>query len=382
MRLLYVAMKYDYGKPERGYSFEHYNFFDYLRHAADELLYFDFMSLLNRDGRTQMNSRLLEVVKAEKPDVMFTVLFNDELDRNTIRRISDSHTTTINWFCDDHWRFENFSKAWAPSFNWVITTAESAVPKYAAIGYPNVIKSQWACNPYLYRKTVQPLLYDVSFVGQPHGNRRSVIEYLRNRGISVHTFGVGWKNGRISQERMIEVFNQSRINLNLSNASVSRSGLLGTVDRIAPAVAGVMKRFPGGTTLMETVGGLIRRAASTEPTDDHGAVMYAEQIKGRNFEVPGCGGFLLTAPGENLSRYYEPGEEVACFESLPNLAERIRYYLAHEAERAAVAQAGYRRTMLEHTYQHRFREIFTRAGIQSSMLNRDTPGAAAVTEII
>ena len=31
MKILYVAMKYDYGNPKRGYSFEHYNFFDFFK---------------------------------------------------------------------------------------------------------------------------------------------------------------------------------------------------------------------------------------------------------------------------------------------------------------------------------------------------------------
>jgi len=54
--------------------------------------------------------------------------------------------------------------------------------------------------------------YDVSFVGQPHGNRRQVISALRKAGINVYVWGGGWESGRLSQEEMIRVFNQSRIN--------------------------------------------------------------------------------------------------------------------------------------------------------------------------
>ena len=128
MRILYVAMKYDYGKPEQGYSFEHYNFYHSLLHMGHDIIYFDFMTLMQEHGKEWMNSRLLEIVEAEKPDLMFTVLFTDELDKAIVRMISENtETNTLNWFCDDHWRFDNFSRYWAPCFNWSVTTAKSAV---------------------------------------------------------------------------------------------------------------------------------------------------------------------------------------------------------------------------------------------------------------
>ena len=66
MRILYVAMKYDYGKPEQGYSFEHYNFYDSLHHMGHKIIYFDFMTLMQKHGRKRMNDLLLETVMKEK----------------------------------------------------------------------------------------------------------------------------------------------------------------------------------------------------------------------------------------------------------------------------------------------------------------------------
>ena len=109
-----------------------------------------------------------------------------------------------------------------------------------------------------------------------------------------------------------------------------------------------------------------------------------DQIKGRNFEVPGCGGFLLTGRAENLEAYYEIGREIVCFESTEELIEKARYYLAHEDERAAIARAGYERTMKEHTYAHRFAEIFRRAGLPGASGDafRDgAPGRGETREI-
>jgi spore maturation protein CgeB len=197
MRILYVAMKYDYGRPQQGLSFEHYNFYHSLLHMGHDIVYFDFMTLLQQHGRNWMNERLIEVARAEKPDVIFTVLFADELDQRVIRTLTeDVGIPTVNWFCDDHWRFDNYSRMWAPCFKWVVTTAQSALSKYAAMGYRNVIKSQWACNPFLYRRMDIPLTYDVTFIGQPYNDRRNIIQRLRQSGINASAWGTGWESGK------------------------------------------------------------------------------------------------------------------------------------------------------------------------------------------
>lgn len=364
MRILLVAMKYDYGKPEQGYGFEHFNFYHSLINMDNDIIYFDFMTLMQEHGKKWMNRRLLEVVKAEKPDLMFTVLYSDELDKNVIKEISENtDTVTINWFCDDHWRFDNFSCHWAPCFNWIITTAKSALPKYKKMGYKNVIKSQWANNHFLYRKMDLPVKYDVTFVGQPHGNRREIIQELKGEGIDVHVFGVGWDSGRISQEEMIKMFNQSRINLNLSNASVCCQNapsrwISRPLDFIytESRIKSLCRRI---TSKGDSSGGNSKKRDKLPFKDEK----VFDQIKGRNFEVPGCGGFILTGRAENLEEYYKDGEEIVCFEDAEDLVKKVHYYLDHDEERVAIARGGYERTMREHTYVHRFNEIFNHIGL-------------------
>ena len=90
MRILYTAMKHDYGKPEQGFSYEHNNFFDALHRMGNDIIYFDFAGLLMARGRTAMNKRLLEVARAEQPDLLFGVLFRDEIEPRVMRDISES----------------------------------------------------------------------------------------------------------------------------------------------------------------------------------------------------------------------------------------------------------------------------------------------------
>jgi spore maturation protein CgeB len=358
VRILYAANRYDYGRPEQGYSFEHNNLFDALVNMGNDILYFDFGTLMQSLGRVGMNKRLREVVRSERPDLLFGVLFRDELDRNTMREISLSgETVTFNWFCDDHWRFENFSSLWAPCFNWVATTAQSAVAKYRAIGYEHAIKTQWACNPFSYRRLGLPLTYDATFVGLPHGDRRYVLERVRDAGVDLSVWGAGWPAGRLSQPGMIEVFNRSRVNLNLSNASRPRT----LWDRAAGFATRYLVQIPRGRTSRRA---MLRLLSWLEPRPVAGASgRYLDQIKGRNFEVPGCGGFLLTGEADNLADYYVPGVEVVTFSTTDEMLTRIRYYLTHEDDRQAVADAGYARTLRGHTYVHRFADIFGRMGL-------------------
>ncbi len=347
MRLLYVAMRHDYGKPEQGDSFEHVNFFDTLVRMASRTIYFDFPTVERHLGRAGMNRRLIEIARAEKPDLMFCVLAGHEIAPATLRAVRDAGVITLNWFCDDHWRFEGFTRKYAPCFDHVVTTARGALEKYAAAGIGHVIESQWACNPRRYPRLTATPTCDVSFVGMAHGRRRRIIEQLRRAGVRVAVFGSGWDTGRLDHVQMVRLFNQSRINLNFAEASAA--GHVGpfarTIDR---CVRQPMLRTPG----------LWRLAP---PGIDAG--IRPRQIKARTFEVPACGGFLLTESAEHLDEFLTPGRDLATFGRNDEIVDRVRHYLAHDDERRAIADAGHRRVLREHTYEQRFAAIFTRIGL-------------------
>ena len=60
----------------------------------------------------------------------------------------------------------------------------------------------------------------------------------------------------------------------------------------------------------------------------------------RALDIMGCGGFLLSNYQEELAEYFKEGKEVVMFYRLDDCLEKIDYYLAHEDERKAVAEAG------------------------------------------
>ncbi len=77
----------------------------------------------------------------------------------------------------------------------------------------------------------------------------------------------------------------------------------------------------------------------------------------RLYEATGVGTLLLTDAKRNLRELFEPDAEVVTYSSAEEAAEKIRYFLEHENERTAIARAGQARTLAEHTYAHRMREL-------------------------
>jgi spore maturation protein CgeB len=77
----------------------------------------------------------------------------------------------------------------------------------------------------------------------------------------------------------------------------------------------------------------------------------------RLYEATGVGALLVTDAKQNLAELFEPGREVVAYTDADELADAVLHYLAHPAEAAAIAAAGQRRTLSEHTYAHRMAEL-------------------------
>jgi spore maturation protein CgeB len=337
MRIVFVAPLYDYGVRDRGYGFEYYNFYEPLVAMGHEVSYFDVFSAPAGD---RVSGALLEQVDRDQPELLFACLFRDELRRDVVRQITDGgKTMTYNWFCDDHWRFDGFTRLWAPCFNFVSTTAKSALAKYEEAEITNVLRTQWAAATDRYRPHGLPLRYDVSFVGQKYGERGTVLDGVRRSGIDVNTWGTGWgvrdrdrwllsrrgvaklggsrilrnREGltRCTQDEMVGIFEQSRISLNLTESSQGSE----------------------------------------------------RQIKGRTFEIPACRGLLLTGAAGGIEEYYEPGREIVVYDDATEIPSLCRSLLDDNARRERIREAGYRRTIAEHTYRRRFSMLFEQMGL-------------------
>lgn len=344
MKVLLVATLYNEGIKSRGFSYEYYNLFQSLERVVNPVIVFDFMEVLRQRGREQMNQNLLETVKHERPDVTIVVPYTDQFLPEVIDEIK-SHTITLAYFFDDMWRIE-YARFWAGHFTFITTSDVNGVQKFREAGYDNVIYSPFACNHRIFVKKDLPKKYDVSFVGQYHPHRAWYLRQLKRAGIVAQVWGAGWGTERLNQDDMVNVFNQSRINLNLSNCVSWDMRYLLTLDR---PVKETLRAWRGAYRGLRYPDSKVR-----------------EQVKGRHFEINACGNFQLSYYVEGLERYYRIGDEIALYASPEELAEKVCYYLKHEDEREVVAQRGYERTLREHTMEQRFRELFERIGLPMS----------------
>lgn len=83
-------------------------------------------------------------------------------------------------------------------------------------------------------------------------------------------------------------------------------------------------------------------------------VSLDNDINLRVFETMACGAMLITDRIHNngLEQLFEEGKHLVTFETEDELVAKIRYYLSHEAERAAIARAGQERVLADFTHTH------------------------------
>lgn len=347
MKIIYSGIRHEGYDASRRDSFEYINFYSTLKgmggisvveHPFDRIL---------EVGKNRWNKELLEIVRREEPDLLFAFMYTDELDPRVLKEIKEkTGTKSVAWFADDYWRFWNYSKYWPPYFSYVITTYSGAVAWYRKAGFDNVIFSQWACNTSSYRPISNlPKDIDISFVGQRKSGREKVIDFLRRGGINAQCFGYGWPGGKVSHEEMLKIISRSKICLNLTDrkslldpAVIARLFLKKSINRIVPDFH-----------LIDNIKAYL-----------HFPIPHTHA---RPFELAGCRAFVVSGRSEDIGRCYEEDKEMVFYDSPSDLINKIKYYLSHDAEREAIANAGYERTTKEHTYEQRFREIFERISL-------------------
>ncbi|MDE6208121.1 MAG: glycosyltransferase [Lachnospiraceae bacterium] len=80
-------------------------------------------------------------------------------------------------------------------------------------------------------------------------------------------------------------------------------------------------------------------------------------ISQRVFDVLACRGFLISNYQEELFEYFTPGEDLEIFSSIEELNAKIKYYLTHEEERTAIADHGYNTILKYHSVEMRVKDI-------------------------
>jgi len=328
-KILVVSLKYNYGNPVRGFSYEWNNVYLGLKNYFKTVDFFDFIEPYRKTGREGMQSLLLDKIKEFQPQVIIYLLYTDEFDMDFIDQ-TRRYAKTFCLFQDDSWR-KDYINTWASHFDAFSTVSLRGLDDYRTrqLGHPIFLPFGVNEKIFLFDQNKQKDI-DVSFVGSWHPYREWLIQRVQKTGINVSVYGYGWPNGPIDIAAMVDIFQRSKISLNLSNS------------------AAYDIRY-----LLSSPRGLI----NTLRTKKQG-----EQIKGRHFEISACGACQLSCYVEDLERVLNIGQEIIIYSSPTDIIEKIQYYLKHDEERNVITQQGYERVMKDHTYGHRFDEIFQQLG--------------------
>lgn len=327
---LFVGILKDYGRPDLDYSHEYLNLWTGLHeHPRLSARAFHPDVEAREHGPDGMRARFADLLGLRPPELLIHQPFTPELDPDldAVQDLGRRGVPTVEWDADSSWRFDEFVRPRIQRYTLFVTTHRGSLPRYREAG-ADVHLSQWAVSSrYGGFRPGGERSVGVSFCGRTHGRRKDVIKDLRRRGVAVDCWGPGWtfrrgllprlrgrgrNHGYVAFPEMLAAIGSSRISLNLSNASGERGG---------------------------------------------------SQIKGRHFEIPALGACQLTAPADGLEEHYEPGREVVVAEPGEGMSEAVRALQRDPARRLAVAEAGWKRTWAEHTWERRIDGILAHLGL-------------------
>lgn len=244
-------------------------------------------------------------------DVLVGTMVAQSLGMEALQHVRRTGMPVLNIAMDDrlpeHWESDGDRRlgaiGLAPATDLVLHTMREYIPRYLVEGHPAVFWP-FGSDPELFRPLGRKR-YDVSFVGNNYGWRSVLISHLQSAGVHVECFGSGFSNGHIDAPAVARAFGESRIVLGVGTVAHSR--------RVVT-------------------------------------------LKLRDFDAPMSGSLYLTTENPDLRDLFEVGREIEMYRSPAHCLQLIRHYLSHPAEREAVAAAGRRRAMRDHTWTRRIHD--------------------------
>lgn len=289
-------------------------------------------------GRCQMRRMFINLIRTGRYDAVFIATHDDEFGHETLVE-ARKHTAVFGWNSDDEWRWEKYSSRYVAAYTFMVTNSPAV---YAAQKgtHPNLLHAQWGCTGFWDGRATHKTI-DFSFAGQIYGSRLEQINFLRTK-CALKAFGKG--SGRVSP-------------------AGQRQGFKETVkSKLKPLIARIAPEWFDDTISFEEVNALWNRSRiSFTPLDSSGGGV--RQIKSRVFDMGLSGTLMLAHRAPYLDTYYEPGKEYVLFESMEECVEKANYYLRHEPERRRIAEAYAKRTLNEHMWEQRIRQVLKAASL-------------------
>ncbi len=277
-------------------------------------------------GKEALNKEFLRIIQQERPDyLLFSPGFFGQFEIETLAQIKkfSPQTKTIIEFGDDDWKFEDWSRYYALFFDYIITSKKE-ISIYKKDKLKNVFVIH-GVNPHFFKPLNLEKKYDVSFIGRPVADRYEYLQFLKENGVNLSLFGIGWQDypdlkniyhGVLYDEDYPRVINQSKINLNFSK-TLYKKGKKG-------------------------------------------------QLKGRSLEVPACNSFMLNEYTSMNIEFINKHKEIN-FNNKKELLEKINYFLIHEKEREKIAEEFYQHIIKNYSWEFLFQKFFSKIEKDNSL---------------
>ena len=276
------------------------------RHAGVYIVRLDPEQAYAAAGMPGLEREVERQVREQAVDVLVYALgIEFDFDPRFFGRLSSIYRVLL--LGDDEHYFDTLHRYYAPFFDVVLTTNPEC-ERYRQYGAEPMFLPG-AFSPAVFNPgTERQKTYDVSFIGaMDKVGRAPYADALKRAGIDIHLFGAGTPAGIVSQARVVEIYQRSRINLNFT-------------------------------------GGALRTPLERSPE----ANRHIRQLKGRMSKIALCGSFVLSQDAPGINRLFRVGEEIDTFESESQLVEKVRFYLAHEAQREAMAARAHAHAVAEY----------------------------------
>ena len=301
------------------------NWYAPLCHVFREVVKYDLYRGIRDEGLVGANAAIIDIAKTYCPKyVVYPCNFVPIVTHATLAALRDLGCVIVAWFFDDEVYFDSKSRWMIGHVDYCVTLASARVRDYEKLGARCVCAVPIPMNVSVFKRLEScERKYDTTFVGGLYHGRKEHIERMRRHGVDVTVFGGNTSDTKLHYREVVKIFNQSRINLNFSSNANGSS--------------------------------------------------FVRQLKGRIFEVPLSGGFLLTEYAPDLERFFELDREVACFETEEEAVEKIKYYLEHAEEREEIARRGYDRARRDYAGEVMLQKVFDHVEKDLKARGRPTP---------
>ncbi len=266
----------------------------------------------------QRNAMLLTAVRETKPDLVFILRGADFFPETLLKIKKEYNTKLICWWLEGPKVIEkSIEKALCYDFYFI--NSRYSVDEHKKQGIKKCYYLPFGADMKFYRKIMSAEYQcDVGFVGAWDQNRQNLLHGLTNFD-NACIWGPKWRKKNNKDKKMLRI--------------IKGDGIYN--DEVV--------KFYNTTKINININAWYKYIASG--------------VSLRIFDIPACGGFLLTDFVEELLDMFKIPDEMEAFTTQDEFIDKIKYYIKNDSAREKIAENGYKRVITDHTYEIRMKQL-------------------------